>query len=220
MILCWKKCSKIVCELVDFRFGRLNADLVSLGAAIHPPGCVDKHGRLITWFWMRKMGIRRPLSAMMAWSIWESEWLVHTEPLKSLRNGSVWIMDMESFSLFKNIDTSPEGRAWSQSISGCFPTRVRGIQFFNAGIFVRGLMSVAKWVLPKKLMKRMQQIKKSDLDDIVPVPANRLTMYGGELEIDWETGVEAMKKDDRAMRKRWKKVKKELRSKLETETEV
>jgi hypothetical protein len=184
---------------------------------VHIPGCVDKHGRLITYFWVKKMGIGRPLDAMMAWSIWESEWLVHTEPLKSLRNGTVWIMDMDGFSLFKNIDTSPDGRAWSQAISGSFPTRVRGIYFFNAGILVRGLMSVAKWVLPKKMMKRLQQIKKSDLQDLVPDPSNLPPAYGGQLELNWEKGMEDMRQIDKQLRRRWKKVKKDLRAKLEAE---
>jgi len=35
------------------------------------------------------------------------------ESLAQLRNGTIGVVDLKDFSLFKNVDMSAEGRAWS-----------------------------------------------------------------------------------------------------------
>jgi hypothetical protein len=115
---------------------------------------------------------------MLMFSFWETDWLVETEPLAYLRNGTIWLMNQKDFSLMKNVDTSPAGKAWGNALTGNFPVRIRDIYMWNTGMLFSVVLRVARWVMPKKLTKRMHNISKDDLPDLVPREF-LLEEYGG-----------------------------------------
>lgn len=50
---------------------------------------VDKHDRIILYVWLRNMKKGHPLKTMMSWYMFETDLMVHVEPLSRLRNGTV-----------------------------------------------------------------------------------------------------------------------------------
>lgn len=112
-------------------------------------------------------------------------------------------MDLAGASVLKNLDTSPDGRAWSKEMSGTFPIRIRAIYAFNAGLLVRALLSVAKWILPKKIMDRLTIVDKKNLFE--NVDANNLVEdFGGNRTFDHATeiaGLTTMFKEIQANRR-------------------
>jgi hypothetical protein len=94
-------------------------------------------------------------------------------------------MDVAGASVMKNLDTSPDGRAWSKEMSGTFPIRIRGIYTFNAGFFMRARLSVAKWILPKKLMERLKIVDKKDLVELIP-EQHLPDQFGGKYMLNHE----------------------------------
>jgi len=67
---------------------------------------------MLLYFFMARNKPGVPVATMLAFSYWEVDWLVMSEPLARLRNGMIWICDLKDFSLLKNLDFSAEGRAW------------------------------------------------------------------------------------------------------------
>jgi hypothetical protein len=175
------------------------------------PGAVDNQGRMILTFFMshsRPQG--RLASDLIAFSMWEVDYLVQTEPLANLRNGMVWITDMTGFSLFKHVDMSAEGRKWSDAVSGVFPNRIRAICVIHAGWMLRVVMAAAKLFFPKKLAKRFAVVKEADL--LSSVPREHLpTHLGGDREVDWDQMWAIWNENTAKMEKRWKKIRKALR---------
>lgn len=133
------------------------------------PGHVDNQGRLILMFNLsshRPHG--RPLEHVIAYMLWEVDMLVETEKLSHLRNGFLCIVNIEGFSLLKNMDMSAEGRRRSALLSGSIPNRIRTAWLIRGGWLARTLLSATKVVFPKKISKRFSMFKEADLVEHIP----------------------------------------------------
>lgn len=186
-------------------------ELLRMRASARWPGLHDKYGRMISYFFMKHNLVDHPARASMTrWAFFEMEWAIECESLASHRAGMIWVMDFDDFSISKNIDTSPEFRRFSEEVQGVFPNRIRAIYIFNAGVFIKALLSVAKLMFPKKLSKRIQVIEQEELRSIIP-RVSLLKQYGGEWELDFEKFLEEMKRGDRLVQQYWKSVRHQVR---------
>jgi hypothetical protein len=169
---------------------------------MHPHKAVDKHGRLVYYFFLGRNS-PRSLETMITYYMWECHFLVETETLANLRNGNLWVFDMDGFSLWKNVDMSSQGRSWASVMTGTFPFRIRGIIVLNAGFFTRALLGTAKLVLPAKLLKRISISNLNDLKAMVH-EEHLPTVYGGKNPCDFDKQLELMNKTDRKIVEDWK----------------
>jgi len=72
--------------------------VLKMGANLHPPGAIDKHGRLLHYYWIGKDRPKdRTLEEFYAYFFWQVDILLKTEPLKYLRNGFLFIVNMSGF---------------------------------------------------------------------------------------------------------------------------
>lgn len=55
-------------------------------------------------------------------------------------------------------DFSSNGREISKAVQGVFPNRLRVMLIINGGMLISALLTAAKFVLPKKLVKRVKQV--------------------------------------------------------------
>lgn len=169
---------------------------------MHPHRSVDKHGRLVYYFFLGRNS-PRSLDTMITFYMWECHFLCETESLANLRNGNLWVFDMDGFSLWKNVDMSSQGRSWASVMTGTFPFRIRGIVVLNAGFFTRALLGTAKLVLPAKLLKRISISSVNDLKALVP-EEHLPTVYGGKHPCDFDKQLELMNSMDKKIVEDWK----------------
>jgi hypothetical protein len=135
----------------------------------HMPGMVDNQGRLVIHFYLaRSRPHGRPLAHMLAFAMWEVDYLVETETLAHLRNGTIWVCNMDGFSIMKNLDMSADGRKWSSTVSGSFPNRIRGAWIIKTGWLARAILAAGKVLFPKKIAKRFAVVKDSELVNMAP----------------------------------------------------
>lgn len=186
------------------------------GAGARWPGAHDKYGRMINYFFMKNNQAKRDpetrFAALSKWSFFEIEWLIFTEPLYNLRQGLIWVMDCKDFSITKNIDMSPQFRKWSDDVQGILPNRVRGIYIFNAGIFMKALVKLAKLVLPSKLSKRMHMIEEKNLNDFITKKEHLPTLYGGDISVSYEVGIKVVREGEEILKAHYKKVRHDRRA--------
>lgn len=169
---------------------------------MHPHRAVDKHGRLVYYFFLGRNS-PRSLETMITYYMWECHFLCETESLANLRNGNLWVFDMDGFSLWKNVDMSSQGRSWAGVMTGTFPFRIRGIIVLNAGFFTRALLGTAKLVLPAKLLKRISISSVSDIKALVD-EEHLPEKYGGKHPCDFDKQLEIMNKTDKQLVEDWK----------------
>lgn len=176
------------------------------------PGQCDNEGRLLLNFFLaRSRPHGRPLAHLLAYSMFEVDYWVETESLSRLRNGCLWICNMEGFSMMKNIDMSAEGRKWGAAVSGNFPNRIRGALIFRVGWLARVILAAAKILFPKKIAKRFTIVKEVDIAAQVP-KQHLLKEYGGEMEPNFELMWASHEAVAKKLEKRWKKIRKALRA--------
>jgi len=134
-----------------------------MNANLHPPGAVDKHERLIHYYWIgRDRPKERTLEEFYAYFFWQLDLLLRTEPLKYIRNGFLFVIDMNGFGYafsrsydcyyslkhplfhisWKNLDVSSKGKEIGFNLTGVFPLRTREFCVVNGGMLVRAAMQV------------------------------------------------------------------------------
>jgi hypothetical protein len=125
------------------------------GCNLRYPGAYDKHGRIVQYYWIAKdKNKERPIEHIYMQLFWENYYTMETEPLNHLRNGSIIVIDFTGFG-WKNLDVSSKGKEVTNALSGLFPKRVRSMYIINSGMLLKAALSLAKFILPKKLMARL-----------------------------------------------------------------
>jgi len=165
----------------SFKYSNL-AELLSVGGVsmLQPRGHRDHQGRMIRYFIMeRENTSARSLENTILAGIWQTYYLVATEPLNAWRCGTVMVLDMKNAG-FRNIDLSPKGREILKSMQGIFPFRITEIILINGGMLISVMIAAAKLVLPRKFMDRLTVLK--GLQQVIP-PQSLLQHYGGTAPI-------------------------------------
>eukprot|EP00027_Filamoeba_sp_ATCC50430_P009723 CAMPEP_0168559060 /NCGR_PEP_ID=MMETSP0413-20121227/10312_1 /TAXON_ID=136452 /ORGANISM="Filamoeba nolandi, Strain NC-AS-23-1" /LENGTH=178 /DNA_ID=CAMNT_0008590243 /DNA_START=779 /DNA_END=1315 /DNA_ORIENTATION=- len=146
--------------------------------------CVDKHDRLVIY---NKLSLDVPGATTVEEKLralfWDVEQIIHMEPLKYIRNGMICIVDLKGFGL-KNLDTQ-HGKEVNNNLTGVLPHRVRKIYVFGGGLIVKVALQVAKMILSKKLMKRLEVVDEETLKDLIPTKW-LLEEYGGSFGLKLE----------------------------------
>jgi len=144
-----------------------NRDLAGL-PIIQPRGYRDGMGRMVR---IMLVGLDEPgtrdLGFTYTFCIWQIYYTIATEPLNAWRNGTVVLLDLKGAG-WRNVDFSSRGRDVAKAMQGVFPTRARAIMLINGGPLLSALLTAAKFVLPRKMMKRVQIVDVTQLKEIVP----------------------------------------------------
>jgi len=166
----------------SFKYSNL-AEIIATGgeSMLQPKGFRDNNGRMIRHFVMEKEHTSaRTLESTLLAGIWQTYYLIATEPLNAWRNGTVMILDMKNAGL-RNLDLSPKGSAILRAMQGIFPFRLREIVVVNGGMLITTLVAAARLVLPRKFMDRVKVVKEADLKYLIP-PQYLLRHYGGSAD--------------------------------------
>jgi len=116
-----------------------------------------------------------------AYAFYDCYETVGREPISALRNGSIYIIDMDDFG-WKNLDFSSRGRENSRNMTGLFPKRMRALYVVNPGLLFLAALKAAKLILPKKIHKRIHPMSLQELRELIP-EQNLHPKYGGKLQL-------------------------------------
>lgn len=126
------------------------------GIILQHKGATDKYGRVLNYvFVARDKPKDRPISTLYAYCFWDVMYQIQTEPLKTLRNGCIMVIDFKGFGL-SNVDLSPKGIEFSKALSGVFPRRIRKVYLLNGGWLLKLISQAASLLLSKKLIDRVE----------------------------------------------------------------
>jgi len=152
------------------------------GFIYHKPRIFDKHGRQVYYYFMGKdFAYKRTAELDWAYAFYDCYDTVNNEPISALRNGSIYIVDMDGFG-WKNMDFSSRGRENSRNMTGLFPKRMRALYVVNPGVLFMAALKAAKLILPKKIHKRIHPLTLQELRDLIP-EQNLHPKYGGKLQL-------------------------------------
>jgi hypothetical protein len=165
------------------------------GVIFKARGSVDKYERLLHYVFVAKDRPKeRPINVLYAYGFWETKYQIETETLRSLRNGSVLIVDFKGFGL-SNVDLSPKGVEFSKALSGVFPKRIRKVYLIHGGWLLKLIMEAAKLLLSRKLSERVEFGNVDGLKHFI-TDEHLLSEYGGNCEIGIKDWVEDIKKEE------------------------
>mmetsp|Transcript_15939 Transcript_15939/g.22178 ORF Transcript_15939/g.22178 Transcript_15939/m.22178 type:complete len:369 (-) Transcript_15939:96-1202(-) len=151
--------------------------------------CIDKHERLVIWGKFAAIEPKMTTTEEKLISLyWEVDHVLKTEPLRYIRNGMIMIIDVAGGAM-RNLETSKE---LNEAMTGVLPRRIRKMYVLNGGFLIRMLMQAGKYILPKKLMKRVELLDMDQLRDLVP-PEWLLKEYGGQLTLGLDDFYREMK---------------------------
>jgi len=142
---------------------------------------VDKYNRMVYYYFMEKDFHKRTQELDWKYAFFDCYDTVETESLSSLRNGAIYIIDMQNFG-WRNLDFSSRGRENSRNMTGLFPKRMRALYVVNGSILFTAALKAAKLILPKKIHKRIRPISMEDLRELIP-EQNLHPKYGGKLQL-------------------------------------
>jgi hypothetical protein len=152
------------------------------GSMLHPKGKRDNKFRMLRYFYM---GLDKPAGREKHETyvslVWQTYYLIQTEPLNSWRNGIAIIVDLKGAGLH-NIDISAKGREVHSALQGVFPFRIRAMFVINGNWIVNALLTAAKIALPKKLYDRIKLMPEKALKDLIPLD-NLSVQYGGTSDL-------------------------------------
>jgi len=157
-------------------------DIWNQGFIYHRPRVFDKHGRQVYYYFMGKdFAYKRTSKLDWAYAFYDCYETVGREPISALRNGSIYIIDMDDFG-WKNLDFSSRGRENSRNMTGLFPKRMRALYVVNPGLLFLAALKAAKLILPKKIHKRIHPMSLQELRELIP-EQNLHPKYGGKLQL-------------------------------------
>jgi len=189
---------------------------IETGVILRGKGVVDKHERLLHYVNVAKDKPKdRPINVLYAYGFWETKYQIENETLRTLRNGSVLVVDFKGFGL-SNVDLSPKGVEFSKALSGVFPKRIRKVYLINGGWLLKLIFEAAKLMLSKKLCDRVEVGTVDGLKNLVN-DDHLLSDYGGKSSMTVKDWVEEIKKDEEKVEKAKKEKQREVyeRSKVE-----
>lgn len=126
------------------------------GVILQHKGAVDKYNRVLNYVFVAKDKPKeRPINTLYAYCFWDVQYQIQTEPLKTLRNGCIMIIDFKGFGL-SNVDLSSKGIEFSKALSGVFPRRIRKVYLMNGGWLLKIITQAASLLLSKKLIERVE----------------------------------------------------------------
>jgi len=167
-------------HIPSFKYTKLlreNRDMLGL-PLMQPRGYRDNHGRMLR---MMVLVLDNPslrnLEFTYTLSYWQIYYQIASEPLNAWRNGTVVVLDLKDCA-FRNVDLSSKGREVSKAMQGVFPTRIRSMLCVNGGTVMGALLTAGKFVLPKKMMKRVENIDTEKLKELIP-PEYLIPHFGG-----------------------------------------
>jgi hypothetical protein len=152
------------------------------GFIYHRPRIFDKHGRQVYYYFMGKdFANKRTTELDWAYAFYDCYDSIQNEPVSALRNGAIYIVDMQEFG-WRNLDFSSRGRENSRNMTGLFPKRMRALYVVNHGVLFMAALKAAKLILPKKIHKRIHALSLDELRELIP-EQNLHPKYGGKLEL-------------------------------------
>jgi len=160
-------------------------EILKPGFNIRKDNCYDKYGRMIRYYFF-ELDLPKGRSPDLYWkyAYWECYHTIKYEPLAAWRNGEIVIVDMQNFG-WRNIDLSSTGREIIQSMTSCFPRRIRAMYVVNSGFIFQAVLKASKLILPKKIHKRVKAIPMDELKDLI-VESYLHSKYGGKLKLEDE----------------------------------
>lgn len=165
------------------------------GIIMQHKGAVDKWGRVLNYVCVAKDKPKdRPISTLYSYSFWDVQYSIQTEPLKTLRNGCIMVIDFKGFGL-ANVDLSPKGIEFSKALGGVFPRRIRKVYLLNGGWLLKLITQAASLLLSKKLIERMEIGDAEGLKNYIN-DEWLLTNYGGGWDFPIKDMVESFQKEE------------------------
>lgn len=163
------------------------------GVMLQTKGAVDKYGRMLNYVMVSKDKPKdRPINTLYAYTFYDTNYQIQTETLKTLRNGTIMIIDFKNFGL-SNVDLSAKGIEFSKALSGVFPRRLRKVYLLNGGWLLKLITQAATLLLSKKLIDRMEIGDASGLKNYIN-DEWLLAPYGGKWDFTTKDMVEVFDK--------------------------
>jgi len=165
------------------------------GIILQHKGATDKHNRVLNYVFVSKDKPKeRPISTLYAYCFWDVQYQIQTEPLKTLRNGCIMVIDFKGFGL-SNVDLSPKGIEFSKALSGIFPRRIRKVYLLNGGWLLKIISQAASLLLSKKLIDRVEIGDVEGLKNYINEEW-LLSSYSGKWDMDGKLMAESFKKHE------------------------
>lgn len=167
-------------HIPSFKYTNNLTEKARAGSAsmLQPKGYRDNKGRMLRYF---LMGQDRPGDRSLEYTyvnfIWQTYYMVATEPVNAWRNGVCIVVDLKRAGI-KNLDLSSKGRELHSAMQGTFPFRVRSMLVVNGGFLINTLLGGAKICLPKKLYDRIKPMHEEKLKQYI-TSENLLPQFGG-----------------------------------------
>jgi len=169
----------------EIKASHLDPKLRDSGFAFHTPGKRDSRGRLICYIFMGKFKPKEySKGAMAKVQIWTFEHLLKTEPLDAFRFGFTYVEDISGAGL-SNIQTDKAEQKQTVAMLEIFPFRIRSILVVEPGIIVRTLMRIAKFFVKKKVLQRVECVKRAELLNYMAAD-QLITEFGGTYKFDFQ----------------------------------
>jgi len=172
-----------------------DAPLLKSGLILCKNGGVDKYDRLLVYFnaaHMRPGQFTKTESLLSL--VYETNFIVDTQPVRYLRNGFTEIVDLQGFD-WRNLDTSQQGKELIKAMQGVFPRRTRQFWVINGSSILRWTLKAARIILPAKIIERIESLDVQCLSEVVDqkwIP----TKYGGQCDITLEGMISELREYD------------------------
>jgi len=172
------------CYLEGVRLSQLDPKMMQSAFAYHTPGKRDSHGRLISYIFMARFKPKEySKGAMNKVQIWTFDHMLKTEPIDAFRFGFTYVEDLAGAGL-SNIQNDKAEQKQMMQMLEIFPLRIRSILVVDPGIILRTFLRIAKFFVKKKILQRVECVKRVDLLDRIPADS-LITEFGGNYKFDF-----------------------------------
>jgi len=161
------------------------------------PGKRDNRGRLISYIFMGRFKPKDySKGAMAKVQIWTCEHLLKTEPLDAFRFGFTYVEDLTGAGL-SNVQSDKAEQKQTMAMLEIFPLRIRSIFFLvvEPGIIIRALLKIAKFFVKKKVLQRVECVKRTDLPNYMAAD-QLITDFGGTVKFDFKAYVNELRQKE------------------------
>jgi len=190
--LSWRKTHGFMEEV---RISQVNQKMLDSAYAFHVPGKRDFQGRGVCYIFMNRFKPKEYQKGSMArMQIWYFEHHLRTEPLDCFRFGFTYIEDISGVGM-SNMQSDKAEQKQTTEMLEIFPLRIRSILVVEPGVIIRALLKIAKFFVKKKILQRVECVKRGDLLERMS-PESLLTDFGGAVKFDFREYIDDIRRKD------------------------
>jgi len=169
----------------EIKPSELDQNVVSSGYAYHVPFKRDMQGRCVMYLFMGRYKPKEyGKGAMPKIQVFLFDYLIRHEGLDCFRFGFTYVEDISGVGL-SNMSQDKAEQKQMMKMMEIFPLRIRSILVVEPGIIIRALMRIAKFFVKKKIIQRVECIKREELFTRITAE-NLIEAWGGKIKFDFK----------------------------------